>query len=1589
MTSERLMLTVLPVTIDPARPYHVSLHIAPRLSPSGATARLGEFASFSNWPKALTAVAKLALRDETGHEIAATPLLKPADPALWNAVFPSNTPVGARKHKSFTGRRWRTFAARHVHDVAVLHNFGAMLHSSTETVRPSASPLRTLVYQGLSKALGLDAGHSDAVDELEKLIAREGRGDVGEPQNLRKAGRATRQAAPDPLPDLGWLDTRVTKHFDEHAETIARSGPASDRPEDVAHHTLAHLHLARRFYERVEAQSRYQERPTHKSPQMARPKPDFHEQVAHLADHHELLRKLGLVIDVHVRDLARLGNAKELSAYLEIRGAQITVDSLRTPVARVGSALTVAAKTRDWHNGRLRLGDRELFSVLVHDTDGSALKHERFSMTLPRLHAVEKNGDPAHAAPPTLRSDGFTIARTNHATSLQHHLDETNQLEASSTAAGGTMPLISAEQVTRGFRVEVWDDTDKRWFNLHDRLITLDVENYGQAIKGVLSRGYSHTSSVSETPGVINGDVHAHDALFGWSGWSLSAARPGQRVRHEGGKEIIEDQHIADPQSISKVKASSRVAPGTLPRLRYGRHYAFRASAVDLAGNSLDWSPTPSAPIDGASGVALAAPVLQLQAMTTLDITAAANAQTVHPLPIQRIANGVLGAIGTVAKRPATAASQSVAAGGDPARGPEAGPAPAQSWGAATAVSPPKITGNVDVDRMVVAHLAPRVVAAVSQITRAQLAHNVLRSHLDVGTHDLHFKLPAQSLAAMARASAAVGGLTAAQHISDMAATATPLVPHLRWDPVLQPTVVARRKFTMTESIRHLVIRSGVTMSGPADTGGTIALVPPKDFAGLVAELAQGKSGIDLDYPATSERHLVPPKSSQAVAEQHGLFDEAMGSKDTNVRRRALAIALRDDGTLLDPTVSDLADPNKSAAQPGIRLEAGPEVPASTLKTLATLQRGDPLTPGQYVVHDTDQLALPYLPDPLARGLTMIFPDAEHDAVLAPPFALEGLTLRFKGDWPSLEPYRLVLANGPNLAGKVDGNVITITLPPGQKLRLRLASCLNANDLALMGFWNMLPEAIRTNPLVSGPAADGWIWALSPSEEIELVHAVPRPIMAPRVTVLVPLRAASETHVSLIGGISCHGDSTDHIEALARWSEQIDDVSQAAPSVQDLQGIAFSVQVKAGQELVVLAGDLRNASNEPVAEDVVPMAGLGKVRRQAAVHTLPDTKHRVIDYAMRATTRFREYFDPILFDTRDGTGITGKTVKISVPSSARPPAPVINSIVPLFRWESSTQPQQPFGHRNRRRTGLRLYLERPWFRTGEGEMLAVVLATSNDEREDPVVPFTSQWGADPMWHQHGPERRAIGFELMDFLRVFGVDDRPEAAKPVSPPATLPLVDVANGKHSVGILSYRPEFDPVRRLWFVDIAINPDKAVWPFVRLAVARYQPQSLPGLHLSPVVICDFAQLTPERTATLTRPDAQTVRVLLSGHVGWQQNGHLKDANQVRANRRILATLEQRVPEVDSDLAWKTIESTELAVAWIDRGEHDSRAEVTWFGGFHLQGPVPLARPGGNLDWRVTVVEMEGIPADPVPLTLDGPTRLEWRVVYADHLSL
>jgi hypothetical protein len=629
-----------------------------------------------------------------------------------------------------------------------------------------------------------------------------------------------------------------------------------------------------------------------------------------------------------------------------------------------------------------------------------------------------------------------------------------------------------------------------------------------------------------------------------------------------------------------------------------------------------------------------------------------------------------------------------------------------------------------------------------------------------------------------------------------------------------------------------------------------------------------------------------------------------------------------------------------------------------------------------------------------------VFAEAGKDRALPFPFGAEGFTAAYDGDWPEIEPFRLVLNGGAELRGDVHDRAITITLPPGDMQTFRLASSLPKDKLDLMGVWRSLPTSVRDNADVTEAAADGWLWGLSPFEDVLLVHAVDRPLEVPRPIRLLPLRTTEgQTHAHLIGAVDVHGPSTDGLTAEASWTDQVDDLSLPAPHELPCKAIAFKTPIRPYEDLAVLG--------TTAAEFVLP--GVGKVNVHDARHEFGDTRHRRVGYRFRASTRFREYFRPALLAPSatdaldDGQSVIGPTVPVSIPSTAQPAAPVVHSVIPLFRWSEGTEPEQPMSRRHARRAGVRIYLERPWFSSGDDELLGVLLAQAGNDTFGPPpddqsgFPFVSKWGADPIWASAPVERRAMSMlQLDDVLHTAGLDDRWAPGRPVVAPAQLPLVTMA-GKPVVTVVGYRPQYSESRKLWYVDVALDPGDHFWPFLRLAVCRYQPESIVGCHLSPPVRCDYVQLPPERTTSVSRTDETHVRVVVSGPVGRRERlGHAPDpieamATAVDHNRMLIARLQRRDQKIASDLGWRTVATQKLVL----RGHGPLGHEAAWVGELDAGETIAFVRPesDGVAEWRVVVEEWERLESDPTRIStpfadIDVP-RMEQRLIYADEVEL
>ena len=77
-----------------------------------------------------------------------------------------------------------------------------------------------------------------------------------------------------------------------------------------------------------------------------------------------------------------------------------------------------------------------------------------------------------------------------------------------------------------------------------------------------------------------------------WAGWSLSVPFPAKSLSRHGDPDKAVPPDGDDPEyrtdeaiTAFKVRASYRVVPGSLPRLRFGARYRVRARAVRVPGD--------------------------------------------------------------------------------------------------------------------------------------------------------------------------------------------------------------------------------------------------------------------------------------------------------------------------------------------------------------------------------------------------------------------------------------------------------------------------------------------------------------------------------------------------------------------------------------------------------------------------------------------------------------------------------------------------------------------------------------------------------------------------------------------------------------------------------------------------------------------------------------------------------------------------------------------------------------------------------------------------------------------------------------------
>lgn len=843
---------------------------------------------------------------------------------------------------------------------------------------------------------------------------------------------------------------------------------------------------------------------------------------------------------------------------------------------------------------------------------------------------------------------------------------------------------------------------------------------------------------------------------------------------------------------------------------------------------------------------------------------------------------------------------------------------------------------------------------------------------------------------------------------------ATPPVIYRRFEPISHPFVVLKQAIDTLpgESLERLVIRS-MNSSQPLDT-------TPTD--------------------AASQRHITPPAIAQLDAETHGVFDLP-------------AADLADDAKLIEQ-YELIASKEGRFQQIGSAADKNPPNPIAT---------------------ESQIVELPYLPDPLAEGViffnvpgvpagkVMMIPakgGAEPIAAipgppLSAPNGAVAIAFGDGGDWYQKLPFRLQLREGA--AGKLpewsaSERMLTIFLPKGGVFRCRYASVFGKKALKLLGAWSWIEE--RNPPALSQLATMaqfGRLWMLTPYRTIEFVHATQQPLGVPKFDSLGVRKFLGNTYATLADKLLLSCTSTARAEVRAEWEEPVDPLSK--PKWEMIPGKATVC------ELLV---------DDPKAPHIY-------FERR---HEFGDTKYRKVRYFINATTRFREYLPPELLkpDADDPQKVennisrNSEMVEKKILNSARPDAPKLLYILPTFGWGSKTEGATVASAR--KGGGLRVYLDRPWFSSGDEERLGVLIWTGAfSDIPKQYLPYVTQWGADPIWSSFPPtgspkatdfkawhqdrygvsleeipgseepaenttlatseqheaivqaylntkkkqgseaaEKEAVKKEtkqqgeakkgtwrkadlymksLQPRLDLSQAEARVKAVREVefadkAELAIMPELSYIPAKPTLAVLGHKVEYDEVRQLWYCDIQIDVGPTYYPFIRLALVRYQPNSVRNAFVSRVVLADFAQIAPDRLMTIG-PDAGNPRKIGVAIAGPTFNK--SEAQSDGGDFEVI--VETRRSDIsDPDLGWVPVPDADIQL--LPHKITDDLAPLLW------SGVITLPEPRGSRPYRLVVKEYERHINMEVAYKTGGGAgqtisqrRYGRRVVYADAVEI
>lgn len=828
---------------------------------------------------------------------------------------------------------------------------------------------------------------------------------------------------------------------------------------------------------------------------------------------------------------------------------------------------------------------------------------------------------------------------------------------------------------------------------------------------------------------------------------------------------------------------------------------------------------------------------------------------------------------------------------------------------------------------------------------------------------------------------------------------------YLRYEPVPAPQILRRDDFAITgpgSALDRLVIR---TYNSDESLDGKVP-----DLSG-------------------SDRHIVPPRASIELAERHGMLDDDSGRLKGDAVTYQMLVQRDDETGSQFPSATVPGQNEKLPIVAAAEIPKLPYVP-DPLARYAALRDLPGAKEHSFGRVAGGSLAYDLLADPNPRpgSVTQVSFDNAPDWLMARGFRMA----LAEGDKP------------PAWDGAQ--RLLTVFLPKGSTSIVPLSSAPTSDDLKLLGLWQWLREYLTDvvgaeiipfgrNGVQEEIAAllqsvvEGGHWMLTPPKLLTLVSAVQQPLGRPRFEALAVQRANPNTFLQplslrnrlpfvggmrydptpeqmepitawrapgaldayLIGALRIHGETTTKVDLFAEWQEWIDDpdLPEVPPVLKGRSSFVDTLPIHDASEyrLLMAPGENRAVGVYDSKQNLIGFTTRGDVfGRDPALlpegdaaprHYLGDTRHRRITYTAVATSRYRDYFpqDQDLDFTR-----ISAPVEVNVPASARPPLASVRYVLPTFGWERQTSTN--LVRSVRYGGGVRVYLDRSWHESGEGELLGVVLGQireATDDAREAWKLFVTQWGRDPIWRTQPVWPQIPGIEHFPLAVAAESDLRLGESVPAGDGGRPGSVSVAG--HAVA-------FDPKRKLWYCDIVLDcPSYS--PFVRLALVRYQPNAIAEAKLSRVVLTDFVQLTPDRSV-LVSADPYHPKELRLSVTGAAPDGPAPEAPGELPARptRVRVRVQHRPNPERGEFGWHDVD-VDTARVRPDTTDSEMPGVLLW------KGRVIFTNPPESGTFRLLIEEREYISADHVATSIvngfqvDSRNQAPGRIIYAEVVSL